>query len=86
MRFAQKLLLDQFDVILQKALKATSKQIKERLSCEIRKLGRNTTGLETSTDELQAGTTHIELDLEAAKEENKALALRLEDAKNRSHR
>lgn len=72
--------------MLQKALQTTSRQITEHLSREVRNLGHRTTELETNTEDFLTRTTHLELELDMARAENKAFGNRIEDAENRSRR
>lgn len=72
--------------MLQKALKTTSRQITDQLSREIRELGSRIADSETRADTLESKTERLDLDLEAARDENKQLLARIDDAENRSRR
>lgn len=79
-------LLPRFEVMLQKALQATSKQITDHLSRKICDLGHRTSEFKTYTADILTRATNLDLDLDAPREENRALANRIKDSENRSHR
>lgn len=79
-------ILSQFERVLQKALQNTSDTITEKLTREIREVGRRTSILEHKMEDINDITnTHTD-ELEALKEENFTLHTRLEDFENRARR
>lgn len=78
--------LKHMEKMLNKALKATSDQITNRLSREIRKLGQRTADLETRVDDIELIIQEHAQEQAALREENATLLSRLEDAENRSRR
>lgn len=78
--------IEQFESMLNRALKETSRQITEKLTKEIRELGTRTSDLENRTDDLEAKVDQLFCEIENLREENKQLISRLEDAENHSRR
>lgn len=72
--------------MLQKALKATSEQITERLTCEIRELGQCTADPKTHVDDMELTINDQTQQLEALRNKKKMLLSRIKDAENCSHR
>ncbi|PIN95547.1 hypothetical protein AB205_0089160, partial [Aquarana catesbeiana] len=72
--------------MLNKALKATSDQITNRLSREIRELGQRTADMETRVDDIELTIQEHAQEQAALREENATLLSRFEDAENRSRR
>ena len=78
--------LTQIEKMLQKALKQTSDHITEKLTKEIRDLGRHTAELENRVDDIETNVMTHETELDTFKDENFSLQTRLEDFENRAHR
>lgn len=76
-------IIKQFEKMLQKALKQTSKHITDSLTKEIRELGQHTSDLKNRVEDETNVQSHV-CELENLKEENLTLQMRLEDFENRA--
>lgn len=79
-------LLAQFERVLHKALQNTSDAITDKLTREIREVGRRTSILEQRMDEFDITTSVHTEELESLKEDYTNLQTRLEDFENRARR
>ena len=79
-------LLQQFERMLNKALKRTSDQITSNLTKEIRDLGSRTETLESKVEEIEIITQDCQSEIDTLKEENLTLQNKLEDYENRARR